>query len=295
MGEKAPALDSAVRALTRRFREAGLETPQLDARILAAEACGLSPGEAIVKHDMTLSAATAQRMAGFAARRIAGEPVSRIIGRREFWGLSFKISPDTLDPRPETELLAETVLDYAKAEGLSGTPLRILDAGTGSGCLLAAVLSELPLAWGTGLDLSLPALEVARKNLSQLGLLDRSAFLCADWASAVCDGSFDIIVCNPPYIASSEMAGLDVEVKAFDPQLALDGGESGLEAYRLILPQAFKSLRDRGLLVFETGYRQAKAVRDIMAQSAPGGSLVEARILTDLSGLERAVAGVRQS
>jgi release factor glutamine methyltransferase len=287
-------LRQAVRHLGGIFRDAGIGTAALDARLLAAEACGLSPQESIVESDLVLSALDAYRIEDFAARRLAGEPVSRIIGRREFWGLSFRISPGTLDPRPETELLVEAVLDYVRAEGLAGAPLRFLDLGTGSGCILGALLSVLPLSFGLGVDRCPEALTVARENLWRLGLLDRSAFLCADWVSALGDGTFDIIVCNPPYIESPAIPGLEREVRVYDPPQALDGGDDGLQAYRDILAQAFRSLRGKGLLVFETGHRQAKIVMDMMIRAAPGGFL-EVQTLTDLGGAERAVAGVRQS
>jgi release factor glutamine methyltransferase len=289
-----PSLGYAIQALSQRFRQAGLVTAQLDARLLAAEACGLSREESILKPGLQLCAEESQRIAGFAARRLAGEPVSRIVGRREFWGLSFRISPAVLDPRPETELLAETVRDHIEAQGRLSAPLRILDLGTGSGCLLGALLSELPRGHGIGIDRSEAALAIARDNFSRLGLLDRAAFLCGDWMSAIGGTAFDIIVSNPPYIAQSEICQLDTDVRAYDPLLALDGGEDGLDAYRTVLAQGCGALRRGGVLVCETGYRQGHAVLDIMKSSASGGGLFEAKILTDLAGAERAVAGVRQ-
>ncbi len=292
---KAPTAGETVRRLTRCFQEAGLEMPQLDARVLTAEACGLTREDLIAKRDILLSIAQVQTANRHAARRLAGEPVSRIAGRREFWGLSFKISPDTLDPRPETELLVEAVLDYAKREALSDAPIRILDLGTGSGCILGALLSELPAAYGFAVDRSFAALEVARENMSQLGLLDRSAFLCAEWLGALGDGYFDAVLCNPPYIASSEIEALEIGVKAFDPRIALDGGKDGLEAYRQILPPAFGMLKRKGIMAFETGFRQAKTVRELMCAFASGSCGFDTRILTDMSGIERVVAGVRQS
>jgi release factor glutamine methyltransferase len=287
-------LGDAVRRLGSLFREAGIDTAPLDARVLAAAACGLTSEESIVKRDIALSAKADRQIGSYASRRVAGEPVSRIVGRREFWGLPFGISPGTLDPRPETELLVEAALDHVKSEHLGGTPLRILDLGTGSGCILGALLSELPLSFGVGLDRSADALKMARENLSRLGLLDRSALLCADWTNCLRDMSFDIIVCNPPYIASSDIEGLGIEVRAYDPRLALDGGEDGLRAFRVILKQVFKALHSKGFAVFEAGYGQTRAVLDMMVQEAPGGDVLETRILRDLGGVERAVAGVRQ-
>ena len=287
-------LGDVIRGLGRMFREAGLQTASLDARLLASHVCGLSPEETIAKPGFMLSPEMAVRINEFAARRLGGEPVSRITGHREFWGLPFSLSPHTLDPRPETELLVEAVLDYVHAERISNSPLRVLDLGTGSGCLLGALLSELPLSTGVGVDRSEDALSIARENLRRLGLLKRASLLCGDWVGSLGDASFDIVVCNPPYIGSSEIAGLEVEVKAFDPCLALDGGEDGLEAFRAILTQIFRVLRNKGFLIFETGYRQAQPVRDMMVATLGTGRL-EARILTDLSGAKRAVAGVRQS
>ncbi len=288
-------IGGAMQQLAESFRQAGLASPRLDARLLTAEACGLSREYPILKPDTVLSASEATQIANFAARRLAGEPVSRILGRREFWGLSFRISQATLDPRPETELLVETVLGYVRAEGLTGTPLRILDLGTGSGCILGALLTELPLAYGIGLDRSEAALAIAHDNLSQLGLLDRASFLCADWMNAIGGGAFDVIVCNPPYIAPSEICQLELEVRAYDPYLALNGGEDGLEAYRVIMPQASAALREGGLLVVEVGYRQGEALLDLMKQAVRDPGFSGSRILTDLGAASRAVAGVRQS
>jgi len=293
--ERPGELGEVIRGLGRVFREAGLQTAGLDARLLASHVCAFSPEATIANPRFALSTEMTARLSEVAARRLAGEPVSRIIGCREFWGLPFSLSPHTLDPRPETELLLEAVLDYVRARRLTEARLRILDLGTGSGCLLGAILSELPLATGVGVDRSEHALGIARQNLRRLGLPNRASFLCADWARALGDASFDIIVCNPPYIGSSEIAGLESEVKAFDPRLALDGGEDGLEAFRAILSEIFGVLRREGFLIFETGHRQAQAVRDMMVEALRGAGRLEARILVDLSGRERAVAGQRQS
>ncbi len=288
-------IGEAIRRLSKVFCEAGVQTAALDARLLVSHACALTPEETIARQRFALSPEMADRMKKAAARRLAGEPVSRIVGQREFWGLPFSLSPHTLDPRPETELLVEAVLGYVRENGLAGTPLRILDLGTGTGCLLGSILSEFPLSSGVGVDLSEEALWTARENLSRLGLLPRAAFLCDDWIGALSDASFDIIISNPPYIGSSEIAGLEIEVRDHDPRLALDGGGDGLEAYRAILAQAFRVIRDEGFLIFETGCLQAQSVRDMMIAAAPPSGSFAARIFTDLTGIERAVAGVRQS
>ena len=293
--EQPPTLGSAVRKLGRIFKASGLGSPQLDARLLVAEACGRDAGGLILERDTAVSSAEAAQIANFAARRLAGEPVSRILGRREFWGLSFRISPGTLDPRPETELLVETVLGHARAQGLTQALLRIMDLGTGSGCILGALLSELPQARGIGLDRSEAALEVARDNLSRLGLRDRASFLCANWMSAIGGGAFDVIVCNPPYIAPTEISQLAMEVRAYDPFLALNGGGDGLEAYRTIIPQAFPALNNGGLLIFEVGHQQSESVLNLMKLSAPSLGFSKLWTLPDLGGVGRAVAAVRQS
>jgi release factor glutamine methyltransferase len=294
-GKEPPTVGAAVRQLAEQFRKAALPSPALDARLLAAHACGLSQEETIANAGLSLSPGMAAGLNEAAARRLSGEPVSRIVGRREFWGLPFKLSPHTLDPRPETELLVEAVLNHVRERGLGRERLRILDLGVGSGCVLGALLRELPLAQGVGVDLSEGAAFAARENLRALGLLPRASFLCGKWLDALGDASFDIIVSNPPYIASADIAGLGIEVRAYDPRLALDGGGDGLEAYRSILAQAFRVLREDGFLVFETGASQARSVRGMAAGAAPSNGGFTAWILSDLNGVERAVAGVRQS
>jgi release factor glutamine methyltransferase len=287
-------LRAAIKKLGEHFQEAGLVNPLLDARILAAEACNLNAEATIIGHDAVLPVAEWETLASFAARRLAGEPVSRILGRREFWGLCFNISPATLDPRPETELLVETVLEHAKAKGLQDSRLQIADLGTGSGCLLAALLSELPRSNGVGVDRSEAALSVAQANLLQLGLLNRAALLCGDWLGAVDGARFDVIVCNPPYVETAGIAALNAEVKDHDPRLAVDGGADGLRAYREIIPQAWDALKPGGLLALEIGRSQGKAVLDLMKQIARQRGFAGAHVLADLSGADRAVAGVRQ-
>ncbi len=201
----------AVLWLRARFRDAGLPAAGLDARLLAAHACSVSQEETIGKDRLPLSPQMAARVKEAAARRLAGEPVSRIAGRREFWGLPFALTPHTLDPRPETELLVEAALRHVRETGRAGERLRILDLGAGSGCLLGALLTELPLATGAGVDINPRAALAARENLRALGLLPRSSFLCGDWLEALGDASFDIIVGNPPYIESSQIAELAIE------------------------------------------------------------------------------------
>lgn len=295
IGGDATELSEVLRNLGKLFREAGLETAALDARLLASHACGLSREETITRPDFIVKPAIMASLNDSAKRRLSGEPVSRIVGMREFWGLPFALSAHTLDPRPETELLVETVLSHVRDAGLTGKPLRILDLGTGSGCILAALLSELPFAFGVGVDRSEEALIMARENMRELGLLNRASFLCSDWTTALGPGTFDIIVSNPPYIASSEIKELEPQVRAYDPLLALDGGEDGLSAFQAILDGAWAVLREDGFLIFETGYRQAGTVRDMMAGGDLKARRFKAQIFLDLSGRERVVAGWKSS
>jgi release factor glutamine methyltransferase len=293
--KSAANVSGAVRILAEAFNMAGLPSASRDARMLVAEACELSPEDLILKRDASLTNEEAGRAANYCARRLAREPVSRILGRREFWGLEFAVTPDTLDPRPETELIVETVLEHAKAAGLAQAPIRILDLGTGSGCILGALLSELPFARGAGVDRSEAALRDARNNLWRLGLADRASLLCASWMSAIGGGAFDVIVCNPPYIARLEICQLEPEVREHDPYQALAGGEDGLDAYRIIVPDAFAVLESGGLLVFEVGCLQGEAVLDLMKTFAPEPGFTAMRIIRDLGGRNRGVAGLRQS
>jgi release factor glutamine methyltransferase len=293
--QPARTVGEAVSRLGAALKGAGADAPGLDARLIVAHACRLTQEETIANSRAPLSPESAARLHAAAARRLAGEPVSRILGRREFWGLTFKLSPDTLDPRPDTELLVEAALAHVREKGLGDRRLRILDLGVGSGCVLGALLSELPLAEGVGVDRAEGALLIAQENLRALGLLPRAAFLCANWLDALSDASFDIIVSNPPYIESSDIAGLAAEVRDHDPRLALDGGEDGLEAYRAILSQALRVLRPDGFVVVETGATQSERVRDLAIAAAPANGRFTAWIVTDLNGMKRAVAGVRQS
>jgi release factor glutamine methyltransferase len=195
-------------------------------------------------------------------RRLAGEPMTRILGRREFWGLSFAVTSAVLDPRSDTETLVEAALRALSAR--RNAPLRLLDLGTGSGALLCALLTELPNAIGLGVDLSPAAAEVASANLHALDLAARGAIVVGDWTSAAAPG-FDLIVSNPPYIATADIAGLDAEVRLHDPHLALDGGESGLDAYRALAKTIGAALASQGVICVEAGAGQANAISEIFA------------------------------
>jgi release factor glutamine methyltransferase len=275
----------AISALRGALGEAGVENPALDARLLVRAAGELAAEDIIREPNRALSVEQRFRLRQMAERRIAREPISRILQNREFWGLPLKISPDVLDPRPETETLVEAVLKSFASR--RDEPLRILDLGVGSGALLCALLSELPNAFGLGLDISQAAAEVARGNLSALGFADRSAVVVGAWAVALND-RFDIVVSNPPYIASDEISGLAPEVRDFDPIIALDGGGDGLDAYRAISATLGQRLAPKGGAFFlEIGAGQAESVTAILA-AAGFGALTTRR---DLGGRDRMVQG----
>lgn len=272
----------ALRELRRALAEAGFETAALDARLLLLEALGISATELITGPDVPLTPEQAETLSAFVRRRLNHEPVARIVGEREFWGLPFRLSPETLVPRPDTETLVETALGLLPDRR---APLRMVDFGTGSGCILVALLHELPNATGLGVDLSFGALVTARANAIGNRVGSRCHFALSRWADAV-SGPFDLVVSNPPYIASGVIPTLDEEVREHDPRLALDGGPDGLEPYRILLAEAERLLAPGGLLAVEIGYDQAEALSGL----AKLHDLEILRIAHDLSGNPRCIA-----
>ena len=261
-----------------------VEAPAREAA-LVLRAAGLKPTDLIVEPDAPLGAAAADAQR-YAARRLSGEPLSRIVGRREFWGLTFALSPEALDPRPETETIVEAALAAFAAR--RGEALRIVDFGVGSGALLAALLSEFPAARGVGVDLSPGAAAQARANLGSLGLVAQVEIRVADWAEGL-EGAFDLIVANPPYIPSGDIAGLAREVRDHDPRLALDGGADGLDAYRALAPEIARLLAPAGRFFVEVGAGQADAVKAL----ATAAGLIDLATHRDLARIERVVSGGR--
>jgi release factor glutamine methyltransferase len=272
----------ALAHLRRAFADAGLDNAALDARILLVEALGVAPAALVTDPDAPLGADGAERLAKIARRRLDREPVARILGEREFWGLPFELSPETLVPRPDTETLVRAAL--ARLEDRR-KGWRILDLGTGTGCLLVALLSELPSARGIGADRSLDALRTALRNAARNDVGERASFVASDWADA-CEGAFDLIVSNPPYIPTDDLLHLDPEVREHDPRAALDGGKDGLGAYRAIFRDAPRLLRPDAWLVVELGLGQEEEVRRI----ASSARLEVAGIERDLGGRPRAVS-----
>ena len=234
-----------------------------------------------------LEAREVKAISARAARRLNREPVSRIVGCREFWSLDFRVSPDVLVPRPETETVVEAALDLVKPK--KNEPLRILDIGTGSGALLLALLSELPNAFGIGTDLSVAASMLARDNAVRLGFSARCAFVACDIAAAL-RGPFDLVVSNPPYVASGDIASLEPEVRDYDPVIALNGGADGLDGYRAIIADAGRLLAPAGHLVVELG---AGRQNDVAALFAAAGLTINGGARCDLAGIARALSAAR--
>jgi release factor glutamine methyltransferase len=267
--------------LRRVFLEVGIESAALDARLLAAEALQVSPTSLLASPDLPIGEDGAMRLTSHARRRLAREPVARILGQAEFWGLPFHLSPETLAPRPDTETIVEAAM---KSVWGSIGPARILDLGTGSGCILLALLFEFENAFGLGIDRSPGALVTARQNAEMNGFGERAAFVASTWADAI-EGGFDLIASNPPYIRAAEIPSLEPEVSRFDPRGALDGGSDGLDAYRAILGQADRLLAPHGRLILELGHDQAESVRALAASQ----DLIVEAVQHDLSGHARAI------
>lgn len=259
----------------------GFDEPRRRARRVVAAALDLSASEVFAHAERTLADGERDRVAALLARIAAHEPLSRALGRREFWGLEFALSADAFDPRPETETVVEAVLARLAERRRD---YRILDLGTGSGCLLLALLSELPAATGVGVDLAPGAAKTAAANAATLGLVDRAVIVVGNWAEALA-GRFDAIVANPPYIATAAIAQLPREVREHDPRRALDGGPDGLDPYRAIAADLPRLLAPGGVFAAELGAGQDAAVAEILGRH---GLCVEA-LIGDLAGIPRCI------
>ncbi len=275
---------------TRCLREAGVEGAARDARLLASAAFGMDAVALLSRPEQPVSPPQRDVYDRFIKRRCAREPVSRILGQREFYGRMFAISPATLDPRPDSETLIEAALGLLKSDGADvAAPLRILDIGTGSGCLLITLLAELPSAVGVGTDIQPAALDMAKRNAERNGVARRVSWKLARSLEGI-DGPFDLVVANPPYIPSDEIADLDPEVREHDPRAALDGGADGLEIYREIAGR-LPAVVPQGWAVFEVGLGQAETVGKILQRTAVGGGHEpQVRVFQDLNAIDRCVA-----
>jgi release factor glutamine methyltransferase len=276
-----PTWRSVLAEATDRLRSAGVEDAARNARLLLADALGTDVAGLIARERDAPDARLLATLETMLERRCAGEPVSRIRGWKEFYGRRFIVTPDVLDPRPETELLVEMALAACPSNG------RVLDLGVGSGCVLLSILAERADIFGMGVDVSTQALDVADRNMRELGLANRARLQSGDWSSAGRNGTWDVVVSNPPYIPSQDLAGLDREVREHDPQLALDGGRDGLDAYRALSPAAHDGLVPGGWVLLEVGAGQSDAVQALLAGA--GFQTVGAR--RDLGGHERVVSG----
>ncbi len=263
-----------------RLAAAGVDGAARDARVLLAHALGVAPDRLTLHLPEKMTEAQERAYEAALAAREARQPVAQITGRRLFWGQWFRVTQDTLDPRPETETLVEAAL----AEPF----LKILDLGTGTGCILLSCLQGMPMARGLGVDISEAALEVAADNSRRIGVQDRARFQRSDWFSRV-SGAYDLILSNPPYIAASEMAALAPEVRDWEPHLALTPGGDGLDAYRMIARGAGARLMPGGRLMVEIGPAQGAAVAALFVAAG----LEQVRILPDMDGRDRVVAAVR--
>ncbi len=286
-----PSVERARRSLTARFTSGGICSAELDARLLIGAVLGLDLTGVITAANRLLTPDQSTRLEDFARRRLGGEPVARILGTKEFWGLPLKLSAETLVPRPDTETVVELALEILCANPWANSPRnrpsRIADLGTGSGAILLALLHELPDARGFGTDTSAVALRTAQANAADLGLADRATFIECDYAAGL-NGPFDLIVSNPPYIRTADITGLAAEVRDHDPRRALDGGTDGLAAYRALIPQATRLLAPGGALVVESGQGQSSQIKGLMtAAGLTPGNAPKA----DLAGIPRAVAG----
>lgn len=279
----------ARRGLAQAFRAAGLDAPALDARLIVGHALGLDHAALAAAAETRLSLAELEFIDALAMRRMRREPVARILGAKEFWGLPLALAPEVLVPRPETETVVEAALAALGDDGSRARALRIADLGVGSGALLLALLSELPCAFGVGADIDEAASAIARHNAERLGLAARARFVVSDYGAALA-GGFDLVVANPPYVCTHEIAGLAPEVRDFDPRAALDGGLDGLAGYRAIAADARRLLRLGATIVVETGAGQADAVAGLLASA---GLTADRAARRDLAGVARAVTARR--
>ena len=266
-----------------RLKAAGIDSPVIDARLLLEAAAGATRIDLLNDPHRALTDEQAGTLSGYLDRREQREPISHILGRKGFWSVMLNVGPQVLTPRPDTELVVITALErLAPAE-----PARILDLGVGSGAILLALLAERPAARGLGVDISEEALAVARENAANLGLASRAALLRGDWTAGLEGGSFDLVVSNPPYIPTAEIATLDPEVRQYEPLAALDGGPDGLDSHRRLAPEILRVLRPGGGFVVEIGHDQGPAVKGLF--QAAGAVDVELR--QDLGDRDRIVAG----
>ena len=277
----APTLLTAWKAAQARLKAGRIDSPSIDARLLLEVAAGCSRTDILTDPYRAVTAAQQATLDGYVERRLRREPVSRILGRKGFWKIMLNVTPDVLSPRPDTEAILDVVmLAFAPHEAFT-----MIDLGTGSGAILLATLAERAGARGVGTDVSTEALAVARENAANLDLDTRCDFIRTEWATGFGDQSFDLVVSNPPYIPSGDIAGLDPEVRDHDPHLALDGGPDGLQAYRELAPEIRRILRPGGVFAVEIGWDQGAPVKAMFEQAG----FEDVIVVKDLSDRDRVV------
>lgn len=268
-----------------RLEAAGLAGPVIDARLLVEAAADATRSDIVTDPYRLLTAEQETTLADYLARRERREPVSHILGRKGFWKIMLSVTPDVLTPRPDTEV----IVDYVLKGWPEQMAFSILDLGVGSGAIVLSILAERPAATGLGIDVSLEALAVARENAANLGLASRLALLRGDWTAGLGDASFDVVVSNPPYIATGVIETLEPEVKDHEPRVALDGGADGLDHYRRLAPEVLRVLKPGGMFAVEIGYDQKEAVEALFTEAGGEGVWT----IKDLSMYDRVVVGTK--
>ena len=266
------------RKLCNNFSTIGIETSELDARIILKEVLSLDDKDLILKESLDIPEEMIEKIIAIESRRLNGEPISKIFKKRDFYNSTFVISNDVLDPRPETELIVEIANNYINKNEVKN----ILDLGTGSGCILLSILNENRMINGLGIDLSKEAISIAKQNSKKLNLETQSNFLVSNWMSSV-NYKYDLVVSNPPYIASEDIKKLSKSVKIYDPILSLDGGDDGLNSYRLIASDLKRIISMNALIIIEIGYNQSLQVIDIFKKN----DFKLIKKYNDINGLDR--------
>jgi release factor glutamine methyltransferase len=277
----APTLVTAWKTAQARLKAGRIDSPAIDARLLLEVAAGVGRTDILADPHRALTPDQAAAYAAMIDRRMKREPVSRILGRKGFWKIMLNVTPDVLSPRPDTEAILDVVLLALPPQAA----FQIIDLGTGSGAILLAILAERPAARGMGTDISSEAIAVARENAANLDLDARASFLRTEWATGFGPGTFDVVVSNPPYIPSGDIAGLDPEVREHDPHLALDGGPDGLQAYRDLAPEIRRVLKPEGLFAVEIGWDQGPQVKALFEAAG----FTDVKVVKDLSNRDRVV------
>lgn len=270
-----------------RLEAAGLTGPVIDARLLVEAAADATRADIVTDPHRELTPEQEAKLDDFLTRRVGREPVSHILGRKGFWKIMLQVTPDVLTPRPDTE----TVVEYALRDFPETAPWRILDLGVGSGAIILALLAERPAAKGLGIDISEEALAVARDNAASLGLAGRLALLRGDWTAGLEGAEFDLVVANPPYIATEVIETLEPEVRDHEPRVALDGGADGLDYYRVLAPEILRVLKPGGRFAVEIGYDQKDAVEALFREAGA----VFVQTIRDLADRDRVVAGEKKT